>query len=113
MLMGRSIDIGEAVIGDAHILLLGEKEEDVELKVRFGLDMGEAIILEEERGLRLRYLYMYMYTGICKRDVPAGPRSPRSGYNKQRRVRSRNVLVVGGGGEGRSRTRERCTLGRA
>lgn len=36
MLMGRSIDIGEAVIGDAHILLLGEKDEEVELKVRFG-----------------------------------------------------------------------------
>lgn len=45
MLMGKSIDIGEAVIGDAHILLLGEKVEEVELKVRFGLDIGEAMTL--------------------------------------------------------------------
>jgi hypothetical protein len=34
--MGRSIDIGDAVIGEAHIRLLGEKDEEVELKVRFG-----------------------------------------------------------------------------
>ncbi len=52
MLMGKSIDIGDAVTGDAHSLLLGEKGEEVELKVRFGLDMGEAIALEEEEGLR-------------------------------------------------------------
>jgi hypothetical protein len=46
MLTGRSIGTGEAVMGDAHIFLLGEKEEDVELRVRFGLYVGEAIILE-------------------------------------------------------------------
>jgi hypothetical protein len=36
MLIGKSIDIGDADIGDAHILLFGENEEEVELKVRFG-----------------------------------------------------------------------------
>jgi len=50
MLTGRSIDIGEAVIGDAHIFLLGEKEEDVEPRVRFGLYIGEAIILGRNEG---------------------------------------------------------------
>ena len=50
MLTGRSIDIGEAVIGDAHIFLLGEKKEDVKLRVRFGLYIGEAIILERSGG---------------------------------------------------------------
>jgi hypothetical protein len=60
MLTGRSIDIGEAVIGDAHIFLLGEIEEDVELKVRLGLYIEEAINLNEDRGLRLRCMYMDM-----------------------------------------------------
>jgi hypothetical protein len=50
MLTGRSIGIGDAAIGDAHIFLLGEKGEDVELRVRFGLYIGDAIILERNEG---------------------------------------------------------------
>jgi hypothetical protein len=46
MLMGRFTDIGEVVFGDAHILLLGGKEEEFELNARFGLDMGESITFE-------------------------------------------------------------------
>jgi hypothetical protein len=65
MLIGKSIDIGDAVIGDAHILLLGEKEDEVELKVRFGLDVGEAMIPRRTEVMEGRRRCISM---SCERD---------------------------------------------